>query len=148
MVVTFTKPLKLKGGKLSEQAAQDAASAAPEKAKKRSGPRGVAPGKKLGTDCKHLTVKLKSGEQTTLLVWAKSQRSTMRALFVQAVGEFLADPPEHIAGKMDALAEAEQVMVLVSVAVWQAVTNFAKAHGSNKQTILTLALERFKERHL
>ncbi len=114
--------------------------------KKRRGPKTSAPGKRVGTDCRYLTVKLPKGEQTKLLAWVRGRGMTMRGMFEKALRELMADPPDDMQ-RMEAIHEQDQVSVLVPLDLWQEVTKFSKNNETNKQTIMTLAIERFQEKN-
>ena len=122
---------------------------APVKPKRtwKTGPKGEAPGKTPGEDCGYVTVKLPPGGQVELAVWAKARRLTLRALFAQALQEFMAAPAADLT-KRPALPrdQQEQVSVLVPMDLRNAITEFAKDHGTNKQTVITLAIDQFRSR--
>ena len=113
---------------------------------KKRGPRTSAPGEKVGKDCKYLTVKLPKGEQIKLLAWVRGRGMTMRGMFEKALRELMADPPDDMQ-RMEAIHEQDQVSVLVPLDLWQEVTKFSKNNETNKQTIMTLAIERFQEKN-
>jgi len=111
---------------------------------RRSGPKGDAPGKVVGIDCKYLTVKVSQGGGADLLAWARGRHMTLRAMFVQALQEFMASSPERLE-KIKSPNDAEQVTVLVPVAIWQDLERFIEGRRPlNKQTVLALAVERFR----
>ena len=114
---------------------------------KRRGPKGDVPGRVAGADCKYLTVKVRHGGGADLLAWTRGRRMTLRAMFVQALREFMASPPEGLE-RIKSPEDAEQVTVLVPVAVWQDLENFLQDRRPlNKQTVLALAVEKFQATH-
>lgn len=111
---------------------------------KRKGPKGDAPGKVVGIDCKYLTVKVSQGGGADLLAWARGRRMTLRAMFVQALQEFMASSPERLE-KIKSPDGAEQVTVLVPIAIWLDLERFIEDRRPlNKQTVLALAVKKFQ----